>query len=964
MTVVPGQSLDYFVRRPPIEGRTCLKALERGVALAAKCLVDVGPSLQLLQPIAWHRDVNSHNILVDDAPDDADAAYIKAHASFWLIDFGLAVDSQSWVSENGKWRTEYIGGDSRYWPPSSWMMHLLGPEGFEGLPDLCEQYQRRLDIHGLGITALELLCSVALVSLGAEEELGPWEAVLTSWQQYRDEVWHWWAAVYSVFSSGGDLAPVQAQLVQEGLVEQLLELLLQIRSALKNCAAQVPGTDAGLLLDMIANMLDEGHDFDLMEIQRILGPICSQSEAVEARTQAAVPQSSDDVSLQTPERSLSAGQCLSESRRSEQKTAVEAQPATLPPAQCQPAGSLSEFNLSWNGVPLPALDSPSKVPKLESRQVEGEEKVETEELPLSASAASADAAVQPSGSSASTSGGGSSVTSILSFSSFPHPLSLDFSAYPNSAAAPSWASDDIVQYIDGVCLKERGGVVRCSSAPGKGRILLAGRDFDPGELILEERPLHQVCESPDSSCFQAIESLRQRNPREFRLDTLWYWLAVSSLTAEQLESGAAPPREGLPPPVPEELQRRLLLLQGGESVDISAPSNGICLLTQELGLRGQHAPLLERLLGAWTLNCFEHSEVPRGYATYFVPSFMSHACFPTAVWVMGGEGGDSFVLRARQKLSAGDEITISYLSEVDLLEDATFRRQHLSASKKFVCSCARCVPGTPDLSRGFHCPIQQCGGKVFARVGKYRAKKRKRKTEELSVLAAELVGTACQSCLRSLSQIEALALIQEECWLRSLVASWEAQSPRGSFSPDDAKQLEERIGRSFSQHSLANNALGHLGAMQFFRKNWAAASRIAGLRRDFASAAYPGPSSGAHAWATEAYAEQLLQQLAGIDVDLLLRRPQPMSVMQSICLSGPGFLKGPMLRQVIAMTSFLADRQISQHLLQQLLEYQGKSVHPVSQKEKSLIAALKAVGVEDFTVSESQLTKTSHLESK
>jgi len=495
MTVVPGQSLDYFVRRPPIEGRTCLKALERGVALAAKCLVDVGPSLQLLQPIAWHRDVNSHNILVDDAPDDADAAYIKAHASFWLIDFGLAVDSQSWVSENGKWRTEYIGGDSRYWPPSSWMMHLLGPEGFEGLPDLCEQYQRRLDIHGLGITALELLCSVALVSLGAEEELGPWEAVLTSWQQYRDEVWHWWAAVYSVFSSGGDLAPVQAQLVQEGLVEQLLELLLQIRSALKNCAAQVPGTDAGLLLDMMANMLDEGHDFDLMEIQRILGPICSQSEAVEARTQAAVPQCSDDVSLQTPERSLSAGQCLSESRRSEQKTAVEAQPATLPPAQCQPAGSLSEFNLSWNGVPLPALDSPSKVPKLESRQVEGEEKVETEELPLSASAASADAAVQPSGSSASTSGGGAAIPGSDLLGCTSRRIS-DQAELPAGAAGPVHAPGEGSEGFPGGALRE----------PGEALSEVA---------LLEEEP--EEPEEPEQESFhEFLESIGQEAMEELR----------------------------------------------------------------------------------------------------------------------------------------------------------------------------------------------------------------------------------------------------------------------------------------------------------------------------------------------------------------------------------------------------------------------------------------------------------------
>lgn len=28
-------------------------------------------------------------------------------------------------------------------------------------------------------------------------------------------VWHWWSVVYAVFSSGGDLAPVQAQLVED-----------------------------------------------------------------------------------------------------------------------------------------------------------------------------------------------------------------------------------------------------------------------------------------------------------------------------------------------------------------------------------------------------------------------------------------------------------------------------------------------------------------------------------------------------------------------------------------------------------------------------------------------------------------------------------------------------------------------------------------------------------------------------
>eukprot|EP00438_Fugacium_kawagutii_P035611 Skav231841 [mRNA] locus=scaffold2215:180832:191540:+ [translate_table: standard] len=53
-------------------------------------------------------------------------------------------------------------------------MHLVGPEGFDHRPDLCEQYQRRLDIHGLGITALELLCSVATSSGEESEDWQEW----------------------------------------------------------------------------------------------------------------------------------------------------------------------------------------------------------------------------------------------------------------------------------------------------------------------------------------------------------------------------------------------------------------------------------------------------------------------------------------------------------------------------------------------------------------------------------------------------------------------------------------------------------------------------------------------------------------------------------------------------------------------------------------------------------------------
>ena len=52
--------------------------------------------LQQSGPTHW-QDVNSHNILIDGAPEHADETYLAQNASFWLIDFGLAVDSQSWV---------------------------------------------------------------------------------------------------------------------------------------------------------------------------------------------------------------------------------------------------------------------------------------------------------------------------------------------------------------------------------------------------------------------------------------------------------------------------------------------------------------------------------------------------------------------------------------------------------------------------------------------------------------------------------------------------------------------------------------------------------------------------------------------------------------------------------------------------------------------------------------------------
>eukprot|EP00929_Paragymnodinium_shiwhaense_P079638 TRINITY_DN4151_c0_g1_i2.p1 TRINITY_DN4151_c0_g1~~TRINITY_DN4151_c0_g1_i2.p1 ORF type:complete len:760 (-),score=115.64 TRINITY_DN4151_c0_g1_i2:204-2378(-) len=316
MTVVPGESLDLFFRHPlPAVCNTVGAAFRRACALAEKCLRDVGPVLKLLEPVAWHRDVNSHNILVDVSEDQQNLTSDVSKATFWLIDFGLAVESRSWVSPPGKWQTEHIGGDSRYWPTSSWIMHLLGPGGFAEVPQLCEQYQRRLDIHGLGITALELLCAVAMAIHGNQQDglalladdgslLAGINELLVGWQTYWKTVWRWWSMVYAVFSRGGDIAPVQLQLMQEGLIERLRDLLEALRQALLKIAQRLPPSEArsGRVLRVLADMIDENCAFDLDSIPERLLPAAEEAPRQDRhgradQPQVAVPQEADSSLL-------------------------------------------------------------------------------------------------------------------------------------------------------------------------------------------------------------------------------------------------------------------------------------------------------------------------------------------------------------------------------------------------------------------------------------------------------------------------------------------------------------------------------------------------------------------------------------------------------------------------------------------------------------------------------------------
>jgi len=123
--------------------------------------------------------------------------------------------------------------------------------------------------------------------------------------------------------------------------------------------------------------------------------------------------------------------------------------------------------------------------------------------------------------------------------------------------------------IDETCRRETSGAVRCAWLPGKGCVLLAGRRFRQGDEILVEPPLLRVSEPPQTPAFRALEDLCTRRAAELPLEPLWYWLVLSSLTEAQ--RGAPAEALGLPPAVPEETQRRLLLLYGARLDEPEAP---------------------------------------------------------------------------------------------------------------------------------------------------------------------------------------------------------------------------------------------------------------------------------------------------------------------------------------------------------------------------------------------------------
>jgi hypothetical protein len=288
MTRLPGEQLDDWLRRSALSatatpGVSWTSQLQRGLTMSETLVRQIGPTLQRLAPLAWHRDVNSHNVLVSEDVTGRLLCETPNHdgsnAAFWLIDLGLAVDARSWVTpednkQGGTWRVTDIGGDCRYWPASSWMVHLYGADYLAEREHYCRQYQWRLDSFGLGITAVELMCSTALAARlsGAEPRVPEnvsdvcWARLLDAWQRYYERAGNWWAEIYKVFSTGGDFHPVHSWLVEEEVATQVVALMNDLREGLRSCMACASDESSTRILHVVSELIDEASEHDLQAL--------------------------------------------------------------------------------------------------------------------------------------------------------------------------------------------------------------------------------------------------------------------------------------------------------------------------------------------------------------------------------------------------------------------------------------------------------------------------------------------------------------------------------------------------------------------------------------------------------------------------------------------------------------------------------------------------------------------------
>lgn len=242
----------FFPERslPRLEGETLFTALLRKLydpcLYTKELIVQIFPTLERIAAVAYHRDINPRNILIDSPKRPGPPNY-------GLVDFGMAVDAGQWRADaRGNWNTLEVGGDCRYWPVSAWVMFLHGPQELTPGSPWRIEYQTQLDIHALGITALqvfvELLPSMSDFASGSDGDddgyprteyvlLDRVKALINAWAQYWEDAMDFWHCLIDCFTNNGDWNALKRACINHGVQDAITKDLTDLRTTLSDAAS-------------------------------------------------------------------------------------------------------------------------------------------------------------------------------------------------------------------------------------------------------------------------------------------------------------------------------------------------------------------------------------------------------------------------------------------------------------------------------------------------------------------------------------------------------------------------------------------------------------------------------------------------------------------------------------------------------------------------------------------------------
>jgi len=224
--------------------------------------------------------------------------------------------------------------------------------------------------------------------------------------------------------------------------------------------------------------------------------------------------------------------------------------------------------------------------------------------------------------------------------------------------------------------------------PEKGRCLFTNEACEPGQVVFVERPTLVALPALAPKLWEHLQKLHEAQPLNLGTVTFHFAALMSQLQLDPMSIDVILDKF-VPDPDEDPGDDVLRIMQ-------SLQEN----LHDTLNLE-QH-PLdprrLQRLVSSWRYNSFGHHKED-GLVLYNRISMCAHSCDPSCCWSYGDD--DAFVLRARVALNKGDELTISYLQDEDLLKSTSVRQQKLQ-NWRFTCQCKRCALDV-DTGRGFRC---------------------------------------------------------------------------------------------------------------------------------------------------------------------------------------------------------------------------------------------------------------------